>query len=94
MKLAAPSLCQSEFPPEAEKPGKMKGVGSVKSLGVYDEVPTAHGSQEQIDNAFDGRRAKVWKTDSELTCRFVVCGSFHDTEKMDDDALLASTPSC
>ena len=84
----------------------MKEMGSMKSFDVYDEaptamksfdfydeVPTAQCSQEQIDNALDRRWVEVWKTDTELRCRFVARGCLQDTAKMDDDALFASTPS-
>ena len=46
MRLAEPYPWDTEFQPEAEKPGTMEKMGSMKSFDVHDEIPTAQCSQE------------------------------------------------
>eukprot|EP00439_Symbiodinium_sp_Y106_P062733 s417_g9.t1 len=55
MRLSEPLLWESEFPPEAERRGMMKGMDSMRNFEVYDEVKVDDCTQEQIDGALDCR---------------------------------------
>ena len=90
LRLAEPLLWESEFPPEAERKGMMKEMNSMKDFDVYDEVLVKGCTDEQVNEAVDCRRVKVWKNETDLRCRVVVRGCFQNVEK---NNLFASTPS-
>eukprot|EP00439_Symbiodinium_sp_Y106_P042053 s9065_g5.t1 len=93
MRLSESLLWESEFPPEAERSGKMKEMDSMRNFEVYDEAKVDDCTQEQIDGALDCRWVKVWKSEDELRCRMVVRGCFQNVEKSEEDNLFVSTPS-
>ena len=95
LKLTQPIIwdISQEYPEEAQKIGMDKEMDSMKTFGVYTEIPIDKVTQEQYDSAIDLRWVKRWKTESELRMRLVARGCFQDDEKLDTDTLFASTPS-
>ena len=71
----------------------IKEMNSMKEFDVYDEVMMKDCTDEQVSEALDCRWVKVWKSETDLRCRVVVRGCFHNVEKTEEDNLFASTPS-
>ena len=63
----------------------------MKSFDVYDEIPIANCSQEDIYNALDGTWVKQRKTATKVRCRLCVRGCLQET--MDQNDVFASTPT-
>ena len=67
----------------------MTEMASMKGFDVFHEIPLAHCSQDDIDNAVDCRWAMRRKTPRKVRCRLVAHGCFQEDMDTDDTFLYS-----